>query len=53
MHKRTVWIQSLGIEFIVSIPDDADDEEYIDQVFDESLNEKYRYSHWDFIDGIS
>lgn len=53
MHKRTVWIPEVNVEIIVQIPDDRDDEEYIEDVFDEIMNEKYRFSDWDFVDGIS
>lgn len=53
VHRRVVRIENLDIELIVSIPDDEDDDEYIDRVFDKILNKKYRFSDWDFIDGIS
>ena len=39
---------------IISIPEDRDTEEYIDELLDCILNEDLRYNvDWDFIDGIS
>lgn len=57
-HKRTI-IASMScfhpeIEMTISIPDDRDDEEYIDELLDSILKEDLKYNvEWSFLDGIS
>ena len=42
------------VEIIISVPEDRDAEEYIDELLDSILNEDLRYNvEWDFVDGIS
>lgn len=52
MERRTIYIEPLatapGLKAIIPIPEDRDAEEYIDELLDEFLNEKYRY-----VDGLS
>lgn len=57
-EKRTISIKpscfSSEFDMIVSVPEDRDAEEYIDELLDGILNEDLRYNvEWDFIDGIS
>jgi len=41
-------------EMIVSVPEDRDPEEYIDELLDSILNEDLKYNtEWDFAGGIS
>lgn len=38
---------------IVSVPEDRDEEEYIDELLDGILSESLRYqAEWDFVDGL-
>lgn len=58
MHKRTILVKlscfAPAFEMIISIPDDRDSEEYIDEFLDSVLNDEFRYNaEWDFIDGLS
>lgn len=58
MEKRTILVKSScfapEFEMIISVPEDRDTEEYIDELLDGSLNDDLRYNtEWDFIDGIS
>ena len=58
MNKRTISVKpscfSPELGMIVSVPEDRDAEEYIDELLDGILNEGLRYNvEWDFIDGIS
>lgn len=58
MERRTISVKpscfAPEFEMIISIPEDRDTEEYIDELLDCILNEDLRYNvDWDFIDGIS
>ncbi len=58
MEKRTILVKSScfapEFEMIISVPEDRDTEEYIDELLDGILNDDLRYNtEWDFIDGIS
>lgn len=58
MEKRTISVKpscfSPEFDMIISVPEDRDAEEYIDELLDGILNEDLRYNvEWDFIDGIS
>lgn len=58
MEKRTILVKpscfAPEFEIIISIPEDRDAEEYIDELLDSILNEDLRYNvEWDFVDGIS
>lgn len=58
MHKRIILVRPSPFDpefgMIISIPDDRDDEEYIDELLDRILGEEFRYNiEWDFVDGIS
>lgn len=58
MEKRTIYVKpscfAPGFEMVLSIPEDRDEEEYIDELLDGILNEDMKYNvEWDFIDGIS
>ncbi len=58
MEKRTILVRPSCLapefEIIISVPEDRDAEEYIDELLDSILNEDLRYNvEWDFVDGIS
>ncbi len=58
MEKRTILVKpscfAPEFEIIISVPEDRDAEEYIDELLDSILNEDLRYNvEWDFVDGIS
>lgn len=58
MEKRTIWVQpscfSPEFEMIISVPNNRDAEEYIDELLDGILNDDFRYScKWEFVDGIN
>ncbi len=58
MEERTIWVKpscfAPGFKMIISVHDDRDAEEYIDELLDSILNEDLRYNvEWDFCDGIS
>ena len=58
MGKRTIYIEPIGavpgFEMIIPIPDDRDDEEFIDEMLDGILKDKLRYEiEWDFVDRLS
>lgn len=58
MEKRTISVKTScfapEFEMIISVPEDRDSEEYIDELLDGILNEDLRYNvEWDFVDGIS
>lgn len=57
-HIRTISVKpscfAPEFEMIISIPDDRDAEEYIDELLDGILSDEFRYNvEWDFVDGIS
>ena len=58
MEKRTILVRPSCLapefEIIISVPEDRDAEEYIDELLDSILNEDLRNNvEWDFVDGIS
>lgn len=58
MYKRTIFCKpscfSPGFDMIITIPDNRDPVEYIDELLDGILNDNLRYNaEWDFVDGIS
>lgn len=58
MERRTIYIEPIGsvsgFEMIIPVPEDRDDEEYIDELLDGILNDKLRYKiEWDFVDGLN
>lgn len=58
MNKRTICVEpscfAPEFEMIISVPEDRDDEEYIDELLDEILSDEFRYNaEWDFVDGLS
>lgn len=58
MNKRTILVSPSPFdpefEMIISIPENRDDEEYIDELLERILGEELRYNiEWDFVDGIS
>ena len=58
MEKSTILVRPSCLapefEIIISVPEDRDAEEYIDELLDSILNEDLRYNvEWDFVDGIS
>lgn len=58
MEKRTISVKpscfAPEFEMIISIPENRDAEEYIDELLDSILNGDLRYNvEWDFADGIS
>lgn len=58
MNKRTIWVKpscfSPEFEMIIPVPENRDDEEYIDELLDGILKEDFAYNvEWDFIDGLS
>lgn len=58
MEKRTILVKpscfAPEFEIIISVPEDRDAEEYINELLDSILNEDLRYNvEWDFVDGIS
>lgn len=58
MEKRTIWVKPScfcpEFEMIISVPDNRDSEEYIDELLDGILNDDLKYNvEWDFVDGIS
>lgn len=58
MEQRTIVVKpscfAPEFEMIISVPEDKDTEEYIDELLDGILNEEFRYHvEWDFVDGIS
>ena len=58
MERRTILVKpscfAPEFEIIISVPEDRDAEEYIDELLDSILNEDLRYNvEWDFVDGIS
>ena len=57
MERRTIWVVPSTFipefEMIISVPDDRDAEEYIDELLDSILAEDLKYNvDWDFVDGI-
>lgn len=52
-HKKTIYIPTMDIEMVVPVPEGMDDEECVDSILDEILTERFKYLHWDFVDGIS
>lgn len=58
MYKRTILVQSScfapEFEMIIPIPEDCDDEEYINMLMDSLFDDEFRYnSDWEFVDGLS
>lgn len=58
LNKRTIWVKpscfSPEFEMIIPVPENRDDEEYIDELLDGILKEDFAYNvEWDFIDGLS
>ncbi|MEY8573207.1 hypothetical protein AALD01_02180 [Oscillospiraceae bacterium 21-37] len=58
MEKRIISIKpscfSPEFEMTISIPENCDAEEYIDELLDSILNGDLRYNvEWDFVDEIS
>lgn len=58
MEKRTIYVKpscfAPGFEMIISVPDDRDAEEWIDEMLEGILSEDFKYNvEWDFSDGIS
>lgn len=58
VERRTILIQasSFAPEFkmIISIPEERDAEEYIDELLDRILVDELRYDiEWDFVDGLN
>ena len=58
MEKRTIWVKpscfTPGFEMIIPVPEDRDDEEYIDELLDGILTDKLRFKiEWDFVDGLN
>ena len=58
MEKRTICVNPScfvpGFEMIISVPDDRDTEEYIDELLEGILSDEFRYNvEWDFVDGLS
>lgn len=58
MEKRTICVKPscfvAEFEMIISIPDDRDAEEWIDELLDGILSEEFRYNaEWEFVDGIA
>lgn len=57
MERRTIQvILPCGLpcfEAVIRVPEDRDDEEYIDELLDTVLDPKIRYeTDWDFVDGL-
>lgn len=58
MEKRTISVKpscfAPEFEMIISIPENRDAEEYIDELLNSILNGDLRYNvEWDFVDGIT
>ncbi len=58
MEEQTIWVKpscfAPEFKMIISVPNDRDAEEYIDEFLYSILNEDSRYNvEWDFCDGIS
>lgn len=58
MEKRSILVKpscfSPEFEMIISVPEDRNPEEYIDELLDGILSEEFKYNvEWDFVDGIS
>lgn len=58
MEKRTITVKSTcfspRFEMIITVPNDRDAEEYIDELLDGIFSDEVRYNaEWDFVDGLA
>lgn len=57
MKRRTILVEpscfAPEFEMIIRIPENRDDEEYIDELLDGILSNDFKYNaEWNFVDGL-